>query len=66
MENEIAAWQLEMFGGPSPIVATLPPKVDPLPDPQFWSEAVREKMVGWTRYWDLRWTAVAVTTCPSR
>ena len=45
MENEIAAWQLEMFGGPSPIIATVPPKLDPLPDPQFWSEAVREKMV---------------------
>ncbi|CAD6559210.1 hypothetical protein ACFQ3P_33175 [Paraburkholderia sabiae] len=45
MENEIAAWQLDMFGGASPIVAPPPAKVDPLPDPQFWSEGVREKMV---------------------
>jgi hypothetical protein len=45
MENEITAWQLDIFGEASPIVASQPPKADPLPDPQFWSEAVREKMV---------------------
>jgi hypothetical protein len=45
MENEIAAWQLDMFGGASPIAAPPPAKIDPLPDPQFWSEGVREKMV---------------------
>lgn len=44
MENQITAWQLDMFGSATAIVATAP-KVDPLPDPQFWSEAVREKMV---------------------
>lgn len=44
MQTEITAWQLDMFGGPSACV-TVPPKVDPLPDPQFWSEVVRDKMV---------------------
>jgi len=44
MQEEITACQLDMFGGPAPIV-TPPPKVDPLPDPQFWSENVRDKMV---------------------
>jgi hypothetical protein len=45
MQAEITAWQLDMFGGDSPIVANAPTKPDPLPDPQFWSDAVREKMV---------------------
>ncbi|MGF6649582.1 hypothetical protein OKW34_000144 [Paraburkholderia youngii] len=45
METEIAAWQLDMFGGELPVVVRSPVKPDPLPDPQFWSEAVREKMV---------------------
>ncbi|OUL91150.1 hypothetical protein [Paraburkholderia hospita] len=45
METEIAAWQLDMFGGELPVVVRSPLKPDPLPDPQFWSEAVREKMV---------------------
>ncbi|MFL9911999.1 hypothetical protein [Paraburkholderia sp. RL17-337-BIB-A] len=44
MQNEITAWQLDMFGGTS-LIVTAPSKVDPLPDPQFWSEAVRDKMV---------------------
>lgn len=44
MQTEITAWQLDMFGDPSPMV-TVPPKVDPLPDPQFWSEAVRNRMI---------------------
>jgi hypothetical protein len=44
MQEETTAWQLDMFGGPAPIV-TRPPRVDPLPDPEFWSESVREKMV---------------------
>ena len=45
METEITAWQLDMFGGELPVVVRTPIKPDPLPDPQFWSEAVREKMV---------------------
>ncbi|SEK10304.1 hypothetical protein [Paraburkholderia diazotrophica] len=45
METEIAAWQLDMFGGELPVIVRSPLKPDPLPDPQFWSEAVREKMV---------------------
>lgn len=44
MQDEVAAWQLDMFGGPTPIVAAAP-KTDPLPDPQFWSEGVMNKMV---------------------
>ncbi|SAL48923.1 hypothetical protein AWB68_02414 [Caballeronia choica] len=44
MQDEVAAWQLDMFGGPTPIVAA-PSKADPLPDPQFWSEGVMDKMV---------------------
>jgi hypothetical protein len=44
MQTEITAWQLDMFGDPSPMV-TVAPKADPLPDPQFWSEAVRNKMI---------------------
>jgi hypothetical protein len=44
MQNEVTAWQLDMFGGPSAIVpATV--KRDPLPDPQFWSNSVIDKMV---------------------
>lgn len=44
MQTEITAWQLDMFGGPSAIVAA-PPKHDPLPDPQYWSDDVMNKMV---------------------
>lgn len=44
MQNDVTAWQLDMFGGPSEIVANIV-KSDPLPDPRFWSEAVKEKMV---------------------
>ncbi|AXF18828.1 MULTISPECIES: hypothetical protein [Paraburkholderia] len=45
METEITAWQLDMFGGELPILSSPPLKPEPLPDPKFWSEAVREKMV---------------------
>ncbi|MGU7775637.1 hypothetical protein ACV229_36480 [Burkholderia sp. MR1-5-21] len=44
METRVAAWQLDIFGGESPVVIP-PPKPDPLPDPQFWSASVREQMV---------------------
>jgi len=44
METTTAGWQLDFFGEVAAIVAH-PPKLDPLPDPSLWSEAVREKMV---------------------
>jgi hypothetical protein len=44
METHVAAWQLDMFGEPSP-VHKITPKADPLPDPHLWSESVRDKMV---------------------
>lgn len=44
MENQVAAWQLDIFGESSPIVIT-PARPDPLPDPHLWSEAVRDRMV---------------------
>lgn len=44
METHVAAWQLDMFGDPSPVhINTAKP--DPLPDPHLWSESVRDKMV---------------------
>ncbi|MGX6566058.1 hypothetical protein [Cupriavidus necator] len=44
METTTAGWQLDFFGEAAAIVV-LPPKLDPLPDPSLWSEAVREQMV---------------------
>ncbi|AZG17070.1 hypothetical protein [Cupriavidus pauculus] len=44
METVAAGWQLDFFGEATAIVVP-PPKVDPLPDPSLWSDAVREKMV---------------------
>ncbi|MDQ7980358.1 hypothetical protein QYH69_24270 [Paraburkholderia sp. SARCC-3016] len=44
MEQHVAAWQLDIFGDPSPVLIQ-PPKPDPLPDPYLWSAAVRDKMV---------------------
>ncbi|TCK32496.1 hypothetical protein B0G84_8301 [Paraburkholderia sp. BL8N3] len=45
MHTDVAAWQLDMFGAlPAPVTRVLA-KPDPLPDPQFWSEAVKDKMV---------------------
>ncbi|WP_454754742.1 hypothetical protein [Cupriavidus necator] len=44
METTTAGRQLDFFGEAAAIVLP-PPKLDPLPDPSLWSEAVREKMV---------------------
>ncbi|ADG20606.1 hypothetical protein [Paraburkholderia atlantica] len=44
METHVAAWQLDMFGDSSPVLVTTP-RPDPLPDPQFWSATVRDRMV---------------------
>jgi len=44
MHNDVAAWQLDIFGNESPIVVAHA-KSEPLPDPQYWSESVMEKMV---------------------
>jgi len=44
MQNEVTAWQLDMFAGPSAIVPSVA-KPDPLPDPRFWSADVMNKMV---------------------
>ena len=44
MHNDVAAWQLDIFGDESPIVVAHA-KSEPLPDPQYWSESVMEKMV---------------------
>ena len=44
MEQHVAAWQLDIFGDPSPVLIQ-PPKPDPLPDPPLWSTAVRDRMV---------------------
>jgi hypothetical protein len=43
MQTNVAAWQLDMFGSASPIIVT-PTKPDPLPDPAYWNEEVRNKM----------------------
>ncbi|WP_321794628.1 hypothetical protein [Caballeronia sp. J97] len=45
MHTEVAAWQLDMFDAPPAPVTRAQPKPDPLSDPQFWSEAVTNKMV---------------------
>jgi hypothetical protein len=45
MHMEVAAWQLDMFDAPPAPVIRAQAKSDPLPDPQFWSEAVTNKMV---------------------
>ena len=43
MTPHVAAWQLDIFGDTSPV--HLPQrKPDPLPDPRFWSDSVREQM----------------------
>ncbi|MCP3718503.1 hypothetical protein [Paraburkholderia sp. CNPSo 3281] len=44
MKAEVAAWQLDIFGEASPVLV-VPPKPEPLPDPQYWSPAVREALV---------------------
>ncbi|GAB7549659.1 hypothetical protein [Cupriavidus sp. 8B] len=44
MEMKPAAWQLDFFGDAAPVTID-PPKRDPLPDPMYWSEAVREQMI---------------------
>ena len=44
MQNEVTAWQLDLFAGPSAIVPSVA-KPDPLPDPRFWSADVMNKMV---------------------
>lgn len=45
MKPEVAAWQLDIFGGEATPVLVVPPKPDPLPDPQYWSASVREGMI---------------------
>ncbi|MFL9876497.1 hypothetical protein [Paraburkholderia megapolitana] len=44
MQPHVAAWQLDMFGDATRVVAAVA-RPDPLPDPHLWGEAVREKMV---------------------
>jgi len=44
MHNEVAAWQLDIFGNESPI-HVVQVKSDPLPDPRYWSEGVMDQMV---------------------
>ncbi|SOE97486.1 hypothetical protein SAMN05414139_10615 [Burkholderia sp. D7] len=44
MHNDVAAWQLDIFGNESPI-HVVQVKSDPLPDPQYWSESVMDQMV---------------------
>ncbi|AOY97720.1 hypothetical protein BKK79_38010 (plasmid) [Cupriavidus sp. USMAA2-4] len=44
MNTQVRGWQLDIFGDAAPVV-TAPPRVDPLPDPKFWSDAIRSKMV---------------------
>ncbi|AOJ73590.1 MULTISPECIES: hypothetical protein [Burkholderia] len=43
MKPHVAGWQLDMFGGESPILIS-PTKPDPLPDPSLWEPHVREKL----------------------
>lgn len=45
MKPEVAAWQLDIFGGEATPVLVVPPRPDPLPDPHLWSASVREGMV---------------------
>lgn len=44
MKMQLAAWQLDFFGDAAPLTVD-PPKRDPLPDPKYWSESVRERMI---------------------
>jgi hypothetical protein len=44
MQTIVTGWQLEIFGGETAIVKA-PPKPDPLPDPQYWSESIVNQMV---------------------
>ncbi|APA90426.1 hypothetical protein BJG93_33090 (plasmid) [Paraburkholderia sprentiae WSM5005] len=44
METHVAAWQLDIFGESSPVLVTTP-RPEPLPDPQFWSDTVRDRMI---------------------
>ena len=45
MKRDVAAWQLDIFGGEATPVLVVQPKPDPLPDPQYWSASVREAMI---------------------
>jgi hypothetical protein len=45
MKRDVAAWQLDIFGGEATAVLVVQPKPDPLPNPQYWSASVREAMV---------------------
>ena len=45
MHTEVAAWQMDIFDASPAPVTRVQAKPDPLPDPQYWSEAVTEKMV---------------------
>jgi len=43
MKQHVAGYQCDMFGEPSPILLHTP-LIEPLPDPSYWSAAIREKM----------------------
>ena len=43
MHNDVAAWQLDIFGVESPVVVT-GTRPDPLPNPSQWSESVLDGM----------------------
>lgn len=45
MKQDVAAWQLDIFGGEATPVLVVQPRPDPLPDPQYWSPSVREAMI---------------------
>ena len=45
MKRDVAAWQLDIFGGEATPVLAVQPKLDPLPDPQYWRASVREAMI---------------------
>ncbi|MDR5826017.1 hypothetical protein [Caballeronia sp. LZ043] len=45
MDTEVAAWQPDMFDVNRAPVPRARAKPDPLPDPQFWSKAVTDKMI---------------------
>ncbi|MCK4118381.1 hypothetical protein ACI2UK_13810 [Ralstonia nicotianae] len=44
MNTNAIAWQLDFFGEAAPAVPVAQ-KRDPLPDPQFWSGAVKDQMI---------------------
>jgi hypothetical protein len=44
MESIIVGHQLDIFGEASPVCITIP-KPEPLPDPRYWSESTKEKMI---------------------